>query len=108
MNTFLWLEAQRLGVVFSSADEYAAFRGRLFPTTKPLRNFAIHFRDRLRRGAALPAWFDYPRAPLQRALCLLLQPQPDFAKASRHLGLKACADLGDLHAAYERWWKFYN
>lgn len=108
MNTFLWLESQRIGRAFSSTFDYAKFRGRLFPTTKPLRNFALHVRDKLKRGAALPAWFDYPRAPLQRALCLLLQPQPEFAKAARHLGLKANANLENLHSAYERWWKFYN
>jgi len=108
MNTFLWLESLRLGEDFQTASNYAARNVRLFPGTKPLRNFALHLRDRFKRGAALPGWFDYPRAALQRSLVLFLQSPPGLADGAKYLGEKRDADAGRLHDAYERWWKFYN
>ena len=108
MRTFLWLESLRLHAPFSSASEYAGRSGRLFPDTNALRNAALYWRDRLRRGAALPGILDYPRAALQRALALLLQQVPDCAGAARQLGLRPSVSLEELEAGYERWWRFYN
>ncbi len=108
MRTFLWLETLRLGAPFSSASDYAGYYGRLFPLTSPLLNIAIHWRDRIKRSAALPAQFDYPRAPLQRALVLLLEPKPDLKGAGRWLGSKPIESLDLLHDSYERWWRYYN
>ena len=108
MRTFLWLESIRVGVTFSDAASYATHGGRLFPETNPLKNIAIHARDRIKRGAALPGWIDYPRAALQRALVLLLQPEPAFDRAARFIGAEKIAAPRTIQNAYERWWKFYN
>jgi hypothetical protein len=106
LSTFLWIEALRLGVPSFTAKSYAAYPGRLFPETKPARNFALHARDRLRRGGTLPGWFDYPRAALQRALVLALDG--DQPSAALRLGLSRETPVDAIHAAYGRWWKFYN
>ena len=108
IRTFLWLETLRLGTPFHSAADYAGYAGRLYPRTNALRNCALHWRDRLKRGAALPTLFDYPRAPLQRALVLLLQAEPDFDGACKALGLTPPCSLDALAEAYERWWRYYN
>lgn len=108
MRTFLWLESRRFNTRFASATDYARYRGRLFPHTSPLLNWMLHWRDRLRRGGSLPGALDYPRAPLQRALVLLLQPEADLPGAARFLRLKRSVSLDDLEAAYARWWRFYN
>jgi hypothetical protein len=108
LSTFLWLESRRLGKNFAKPSDYAAFPGRLFPGTNPVRNFALHARDRFRRGGALPGWFDYPRAALQRALACALQPELDFKSAARQLALRGEVPLDKLHDAYLAWWKFYN
>jgi len=108
MRTFLWLESRRLNARFACAPDYARFRGRLFPHTSPLINFMLHWRDRLRRGGALPCVLDYPRGVLQRALVLLLQPEADTTGAARFLNLKTPFSFEDLEAEYMLWWRFYN
>ncbi|MEI8341749.1 MAG: hypothetical protein WCH43_09475 [Verrucomicrobiota bacterium] len=108
LSTFLWLESRRLGRNFSGPGEYAAFRGRLFPGMNPMRNLALHARDRIRRGGALPHWFDYPRAALQRSLVCVLQPEPDDPQAARELALRGDESIDVIHDAYLGWWKYYN
>ena len=108
METFLWLESRRLGFEFATASDYAGYGGRLFPKANLFRNAALHWRDLLRRGAALPGTLDYPRAALQRALVLCLQQSPDYAASARHLGVAPSVSLGELESAYERWWRYYN
>ncbi len=108
---FLWVESIRLGREFRHADEYASYRGRLFPEFPVLRNFALHARDRLRRGRPPRGCFDYPRAPLQRALALLLQPNPgtgDLDKIRSILSLRRDASMHEIQDGYRRWWRFYN
>lgn len=108
MRTFFWLESARLERSFGTVADYAHYRGRLFPGTNPMRNVALHCRDRIRRGAALPGMFDYPRATLQRALVLLLAPGANLEQVGRLLGSKGLKSLPGLQDAYERWWRYYN
>ena len=108
LRTFLWLESRRLRAQFSSALDYANHSGRLFPEKSPIQNAMLHWRDRLRRGGALPGMLDYPRAALQRALVLLLQPDPNIPEASWHIGQNTALTFDELEAAYVRWWRFYN
>jgi hypothetical protein len=104
LEVFLWVEGRRLGKVFSGAAGYVEFKGRLFPETPRLRNAALHARDRMRRGEALPmgGWPDYPRAALQRALVAALGGGAEAG--ARWLGVGA----GGYAAAYARWWARYN
>ena len=104
LETFLWLESRRLGVPIQSGSDYLGLRDRLFPATSRYTNILLHVRDRIRRGAALPAWPDYPRGALQRALVAAHSPglgEPDAAEC-----------IGELRAAwrgaYRRWWGCYN
>ena len=106
-QVFLWLESIRLRHAFHSAGDYAAWKGRLFPEFPPMRNWLLHLRDRLRRGRPPRGWFDYPRAPLQRSLVLLLQPGAE-RPVHRVLALPASASADEIHAGYRRWWSFYN
>jgi hypothetical protein len=101
-ETFLWLEARRLRVELPDSRAYVHHRGRLFPATHRRVNFLLHVRDRLRRGAALPGWSDYPRAALQRALVAGLAG--DAAAAALCLGSTAA----DWRTDYRRWWGCYN
>ncbi len=104
LRTFLWLESRRLGVAFATPERYLEWGGRLFPGENRLRNLALHLRDRLRRGGALPGRFDYPRAALMRALVGLLAGGEGAAgAAARILG-----DPPELERAYRRWWDCYN
>lgn len=105
-RTWLWLEQERLAAKFPDAQAYARYSGRLYPQTPIWRAFALHLRDRLRRKSALPGWLEYPRAALQRALVVLLQPQPDLQEAGRKLGCQPT--LEEIHVTYERWWRLYN
>jgi hypothetical protein len=101
LRTFLWAEGLRLGRSFT--PENYGHGGRLFPETSIPKNLALHLRDRLKRGGALPAWTDYPRAALQRALVSTLAGNP--TAAAQHLG---AARDADPQSTYERWWRFYN
>ena len=104
---FLWVESHRLRHDFHTATDYATYPGRLFPEFPPARNFLLHLRDRLRRGTPPRGWFDYPRAALQRALVLLLQPAA--ASTVPHLlALSPTASPDEIHTAFRRWWSFYN
>lgn len=107
---FLWVESTRLGRSFGTAREYAEFRGRLFPESSPAKNWLLHFRDRLRRGRPPRGWFDYPRAALQRALVLLLEPNPAEPQLRRILALSsnASASAKMIAETYRHWWRFYN
>ncbi len=107
IGTFLWLESLRLRHAFRTPGDYAAWPGRLFPEFPAARNFLLHLRDRLRRGTPPRGWFDYPRAPLQRALVLLLQSAAAPA-IPRLLALPPDASPDEIHTAYRRWWGFYN
>lgn len=103
---FLWTESLRLRREFRSVAEYAGYRGRLFPEFPVARNVALHARDRLRRGKPPGSWLDYPRAPLQRALALLLGGDSDGA--GRKLNLPPGAGAREVETAYRKWWSFYN
>ena len=106
-EVFLWLESIRLRHDFRAPADYAAWTGRLFPEFPPARNFLLHLRDRLRRGTPPRGWLDYPRAALQRTLLALLQSLPS-PTAAHLLALSATASADEIHAAYRRWWSFYN
>ena len=102
LEVFLWVEGRRLGRQFVGPVNYSGAGGRLFPGTSRMRNLALHLRDRLKRGEALPGWTDYPRAALQRALVGALAA--GAAEGARRLG----AAEADFAAAYGRWWARYN
>ena len=108
MRTFLWLESIRLHKTFHSPADYAFHTGRLYPQSPLWKNLALTVRDGIKRGAMLPGILDYPRAALQRALVLLLQPPPSIAKAGRLLGLHSNPSLSQIRDAYRRWWGYYN
>ena len=109
-GVFLWLESIRLRKPFVSAEEYSSCDGRLFPDTSIVHNFLLHFRDRLRRGTPMHGWLDYPRAALQRALLLLLEPTSPSAqlRSARLLSLPAHSPLAETLDAYRLWWLRYN
>jgi hypothetical protein len=103
LEVFLWVEEKRLGRTFASPAAYSEAGLRLFPRSSAPKNLALHLRDRLRRGGALPGWTDYPRAALLRCLVCLLAGGGAEA-AGRRLGVSE--DL--LRSAYRRWWGLYN
>lgn len=104
LNVFLWLESRRLRTDLRRGADYLAQPGRLFPRASPVRNFLLHARDRVRRGAALPEWFDYPRAALQRALVAAHSVDLGETMAAKCIGEAAAA----WRDSYRRWWSFYN
>lgn len=104
LETFLWLESRRLGVEFAEGHAYVVKSGRLFPETSRAKNFLLHVRDRARRHAAVPGWFDYPRGALQRALVAAHTPGLGEELAAACLGEKT----GSWRGAFRRWWGFYN
>ena len=104
LDTFLWLESRRLGTPFTGGGAYVAASARLFPASSRVRNLLLHVRDRVRRQAALPGWFDYPRGALQRALVAAHCPDVGEERAARCLG----ESRETWRAAYRRWWTFYN
>jgi len=105
---FLWVESIRLRGEFKSAEDYAGYGGRIFPEFPVMKNVALHLRDRLRRGKPPGGWLDYPRAPLQRALALLLRGDEGLEKARAVLGLARDAGMVEAERVYRRWWGFYN
>ena len=108
LQTFLWVESLRLSQKFSDAEHYAKHPARLFPELQPWRNFALHVRDRWKRGASLANWFDYPRAALQRALVLLIDSPGDFEGAAYAMGLQSPIQPERVLDRYHYWWRFYN
>lgn len=102
IEVFLWVESRRLGTRFFGATEYSAYRLRLFPENRVWKNIALHIRDRLKRGEALPGWTDYPRGALQRALVAVLANGRDAGVD--YLGVRPA----DFPASYARWWARYN
>jgi len=107
ISAFLEVESARLGVRFHDAGAYAKYRGRLFPETNPLRNLLLALRDRLKRNGNLRPATDYPRGALQRALVLLLEPEPDFRQTSR-LFSQSILDLNQAARLYTKWWHHYS
>jgi len=107
-RTFLWLESVRLGCSLANTAGYVGHPGRLFPETFWWKNPALTLRDQLKRKSHLPVFFDYPRAPLQRALLLLLDPQHGFQEAAPLLALPADSSLARIHDRYRFWWGHYN
>ena len=105
-EVFLWVESIRLGREFRSAQDYAFCKGRLFPEFPVARNLALHARDRLRRGKGPGGWMDYPRAPLQRSLALLLAG--DWEGTRGVLGLGRGATKREIYDEYRKWWGYYN
>ena len=108
MRTFLWLESIRLHSSFRSPGDYAFHPARLYPQSPLWKNMALAARDRIIRGAMLPGIEDYPRASLQRALVLLLQPSPPLNEAARLVGLRSNPTLTQIRNAYRHWWGYYN
>jgi hypothetical protein len=106
---FLWLESIRLRRQFRTAEEYALYNGRLLPEFPTARNFALHLRDRLRRGKPPRGALDYPRAALQRVLALLLRADAGELDSVRNLlSLPSGAGMKEIHDTYRKWWRFYN
>jgi hypothetical protein len=105
-EVFVWVESIRLGREFRSVEDYAFYKGRLFPEFPVSRNLALHARDRVRRGKGPGGWVDYPRAPLQRALALLTGG--DWGGGGRVLGLAREASKKDIVEKYRKWWSYYN
>ena len=104
LETFLWLETRRLDTPIADGRAYAALPRRLFPASSRVHNLLLHVRDRLRRGAALPGWLDYPRGALQRALVAAHSPNVGEPQAAVCLG----ATRDTWRAIYRRWWACYN
>ena len=103
-DTFLWLESRRLRAEWPGCHAYVRWPARLFPESRRGVNFLLHLRDRVRRGAALPGWSDYPRAALQRALVASLLDENDDTTAAACLG----SDPAVWRSDYRRWWGCYN
>lgn len=104
LDVFLWLERRRLNQTLVAAPDYVNFPGRIFSGTASTKNFILHLRDRLRRGAALPRWTDYPRGTLQRALVAAQCPGGGEQIAAQLIE----ATPANWRAEYRRWWSFYN
>ncbi|HEX4085840.1 MAG TPA: hypothetical protein VHY22_13085 [Chthoniobacteraceae bacterium] len=103
---FLWVESLRLGAEFRNARDYAVRGERLYPELPVMKNIALHLRDRLQRGVSGGAMLDYPRAPLQRALALLMQEPVEMTLVRKFL--PGVASLPEAREAYRRRWQFYN
>jgi hypothetical protein len=88
LSTFLWVESRRLGEAFGTAEDYARFRGKLFPAETPWSNVLRRVRD-LRRPERTPFTLgDHPRAAIWRSLTLLLDGGAGAnAEAGRLLGV---------------------
>lgn len=111
LDTFRWLEQRRLGRSWENSADYARDPGKIYPETSGLKNLLIHLRDVKSRGGALPDWFDYPRAALQRALVRLVDPaqDPDPVELGPLLGNSSPrGSWPELEPDYARWWAFYN
>lgn len=100
LQLFLWWEGRRLHQTYASPEEYLRESKRLLPHVAGLRAPLLHLRDLWKRGGPVCLryrdWWDYPRAPLQRALVATLAELPPPKGAARWWG------------DYARWWGFYN
>lgn len=99
----MWLEVEssRLSRPFPTMGSYLE-AARVFLDSRALRNVALAFRDRIKRGGNLRPVRDYPRGALMRALpCLLELGGMKAGEAGRFLpeGTVGC---------YEKWWRFYS
>lgn len=106
---FLWLESRRLGRCFSDLAAYAHAPRSLLPHVPAPKSVLLHLRDRVRRGACLARWTEYPRATLQRVQALVQQterPASTWEEAGRMLN--CLPDESEVHDAYRRWWHVYN
>ena len=107
LDCFLKVESSRLGCEFGSPEAYAMHSGKLYPESQTLKNLLLGFRDRIKRDGCLHPVRDYPRGALQRALVLLLKPEPDWDRVGYHLG-KRLSDLRVVVEVYKRWWQYYS
>lgn len=107
LDCFLKVESSRLGCGFDSPEAYAMYSGKLYPDYQTLKNLSLSIRDRIQRGGCLHPVRDYPRGALQRALVLLLEPEPDWDRVSYHLG-RRLPDLRVASEVYKRWWQYYS
>lgn len=104
---FLDVESTRLDRDFADAASYAAYRHKLYPESKVLRNFLLGIRDRLKRGGGIYPIWDYPRGALQRALVLLLSENDSRERIAQALG-STSVRMPDLIKTYRYWWGFYS
>ncbi|MEO0793791.1 MAG: hypothetical protein AAFX93_01440 [Verrucomicrobiota bacterium] len=107
LDVYLAVEGERLGRSFGSADQYAKANERLFPDESPLRCLALALRDRLKRGAALQPYTDYPRGALMRALVQLNAETPDFVQVGKNLPIEN-TEWNAIYNIYEVWWGYYS
>ncbi len=107
LGTFLWIESRRLGASFGSAEDYGAFRGRLFPDEGRWGNVLRQVRD-LRRPERLPfSASDHPRAAIWRSLVLLLGGErAGEASAGRLLGAEGLRGR-ELEERCRACWRHY-
>lgn len=104
---FLEVESARLSSRFAAPADYANYCGKLFPTTSSWRNLLLGLRDRMRRSGSLRPRSDYPRGALQRALVLLLEPEPDYSRISHIFGERVTS-LQQAVMHYTKWWHYYS
>ena len=107
LSCFLRAESSRLEYTFDTSKAYANYPGKLYPEHRTLKNLCLSFRDRIKRGGYTHPVRDYPRGALQRALVLLLEPEPDWKLVSYCLG-KTVLDLPAAVETYRKWWQFYG
>ncbi|WP_269539106.1 hypothetical protein [Cerasicoccus fimbriatus] len=106
-TVYINIEGKRLGCAFENADDYAKSARRLFPEESALRCLLLAVRDRLKRGAALRPYGDYPRGALMRALVQLNADQPDWDQVKQNLPIKN-TDWKSTSSVYETWWNYYS
>lgn len=107
LDCFLKVESSRLECEFESPLAYATYSSKLYPESRTLKNIALSFRDRIKRSGRLNPVPDYPRGALQRALVLLLEPEPHWKQVSYHLG-RRLSDLDVSVKVYKQWWQYYS
>ncbi|BCU79578.1 hypothetical protein [Luteolibacter sp. LG18] len=106
LEVFLTVEARRLGCAIPDLESYRALPV-VVPASPWWRNAALAARDRLKRGAFLRPWRDYPRGALMRALpCLLELGGSSEMDAGSFLPVPAGGE--GWQGAYARWWQYYS
>ncbi len=103
VQTFLWLESKRLGSVFSTANDYAHYQGKVFRSEPIWKNVLRQLRD-LRHSPRLPFTLsEHPRLRVWRGLLALMAH--DEATAKSQLGVDA--NNSELEELCRRAWQRY-
>ena len=113
-RVFLGIESERLlkNRTFGTLEDYAGFRGKIFPDSSSLRNILLSARDRLKRGGGLRPVWDYPRGGLYRALADMIAcqlAQEPAAGTPRWIGGAQPGQPAEAYREiYLKWWHHYS